>query len=83
MIFCDEIGSVDEANDILAAQNSGVPLIATAHAGSVSALLCRPGLRRLYDAGVFRYYIGVSRAEGGSRFSFAILDTERGEEIAV
>ena len=82
-IFCDEIGSVEEADAILSVQNSGVPLIATAHASSMASLLHRPGIHALYDAGIFRYYIGLQRQEGGNCFSFSVWDTERGEEIAV
>lgn len=74
VIFCDEIGSAEEARAILSAQNSGVPLIATAHAENKESLLRRPNIRMLYDSGVFRYYIGLSRTEGERRFSFDIHD---------
>lgn len=73
-IICDEIGD-GEVEKILAAQNTGVPLIATAHGGALSSLLLRPGIKRLYDAGVFRYYIGVSRAPGASDYRFDVKDT--------
>ena len=82
-IFCDEIGSPEEAQAILSAQNSGVPLIATAHASDREALLRRPAIQTLFCAGVFRYYIGLRRAEGSGRFRFSIFDTERGAETAV
>jgi stage III sporulation protein AA len=74
VIICDEIGE-GEAEKILAVQNTGVPLIATAHGGFISALFQRPGIKKLYDAGVFRYYIGVSRQQGTERYSFEIKDT--------
>ncbi len=76
VIFCDEIGSSEEARAILSAQNSGVPLIATAHADSMETLLKRPNLRMLYDADIFRYYIGLSRQEGTSIFSFDVFDRQ-------
>ncbi len=74
VIFCDEIGSAEEARAILSAQNSGVPLIATAHADSKEALLRRPNIKMLYDSGIFRYYIGLSRNEGEKKFSFDVYE---------
>ena len=63
-IVCDEIG-MDEADSILSAQNSGVPIIASAHAGSFEELLRRPGLKRLHDFCVFDEYIYLRRDEEG------------------
>lgn len=83
VIFCDEIGSLDEANAILSAENSGVPLIATAHADSYEALLKRPNIRILCEANVFRYYIGLSRAAGVSSFSYDIFDAKKNEVLAM
>ena len=77
VIFCDEIGSLEEAKAILSAENSGVPLIATAHADSYENLLMRPNIRILCEGNVFRYYIGLSRAEGASRFSYEIFDAKK------
>lgn len=74
VIFCDEIGSAEEARAILSAQNSGVPLIATAHAENREMLLRRPNIRTLYDNGIFRYYIGLSRASGTKNFIFDVFD---------
>ena len=54
VIFCDEIGSAEEAKAILSAQNSGVPLIATAHADSRETLFRRPNIRILYENEIFR-----------------------------
>ncbi len=81
VIFCDEIGAADEAAAILSAQNSGVPLIATAHANSLEALLLRPNIRMLYENRVFRYYIGLAREGGAEAFQFDIFDS-RGSEVA-
>jgi stage III sporulation protein SpoIIIAA len=63
---------------VLAAQNAGVPLIATAHGESFASVLLRPGIKKLYAAGVFRYFIGVCRAAGGENYSFDIKDIRRG-----
>ena len=75
VIFCDEIGSAEEARAILGAQNSGVPLIATAHADSREVLFRRPNIRLLYENGVFRYYIGLRRHPEASAFDFDVFDT--------
>jgi stage III sporulation protein AA len=77
VIVCDEI-SDGEAEAVLAAQNAGVPLIATAHGESFASVLLRPGIKKLYAAGVFRYFIGVCRAAGGENYSFDIKDIRRG-----
>ena len=74
VIFCDEIGSAEEARAILSAQNSGVPLIATAHAETREMLLRRPNIKMLADNGIFRYYIGLSRAAGARRFVYDVFD---------
>ena len=83
VIFCDEIGSAEEARAILSAQNSGVPLIATAHADSKEALLRRPNIRTLYDNHIFRYYIGIRRRSEIRSFDFDIFDSEAIEVLTV
>ena len=77
VIICDEIGGIDEASAILQAQNSGVPLIATAHANDLSSLLMRQNIRILHDGGIFRYYIGLSRSHESEKIEFEIEDTKR------
>lgn len=76
-IVCDEIGGEAEAQAILSAQNSGVPLIATAHASSFELLLMRPNIKKLYDAGIFRYYIGLAREAQSNKFAFSVTDAVR------
>jgi len=69
-IVCDEIGSYDEAKSLLSVQNSGVPVIATAHADNVIDLLMRPNIRILHEACCFDTYIGVKRIKDKMKFSF-------------
>ena len=64
LILCDEIGSESDAHAILAAANSGVPIVATAHASSVKELLCRPVFARLHRARVFHTYVEIKRRGG-------------------
>lgn len=76
LIVCDEIGEVREAEAILAAQNAGVPFLASAHAESVEGLLRRTGLRRLHEARVFGTYVGIRRRIGGGEFEYSVTDWE-------
>lgn len=60
VIICDEIGSLREAEAILNAQSTGVPLIASAHARDKGELYRRPAIKLLLDAGVFKYVYSVT-----------------------
>ena len=75
-LFCDELGR-DEAEAVLSTLSFGVPLIATAHAPSLKALLSRGVFESLDRFGVFSLYVGLSRQ--GRGFTFDI--TEREGEI--
>lgn len=77
VVLCDEIGNESEASAILEMQNTGVPLIATAHASSFNDVLRRPPLKRLVDGGVFRGFLLLSRTKTG------VKATEEGEEVAL
>lgn len=59
IIICDEIGGSDEAKAILFAQNSGVPLIASAHAGTQEELFLRPHIKSLIENKVFSYIYSI------------------------
>lgn len=61
VIVCDEIGDYEEAMALVASHNCGVPLIASAHAESVTQLLSRTGLRLLHEARIFGAYSGIRR----------------------
>ncbi len=72
LIVCDEISSIEEANDVLNSVNSGVKLIATAHASSFEELMEKGILQGLFDNGVFDYALGVSREYGEKRYKFKL-----------
>lgn len=74
LIICDEIGDIAEAEAIIAAQNCGVPLLATTHASGLEGMLLRPGLRLLHDARVFGAYVGIRR-HGNERDYTYTVDT--------
>ncbi len=76
-VICDEIGDEAEARAIISAQNSGVPLVATAHGADIGSLMLRPNIKLLHDAGIFRYYIGMKREEGNEKYTFTVTDTAR------
>lgn len=71
VIVCDEIGDYTEAMALVSSHNCGVPLIASAHAGSVNELLRRTGIMLLHEANIFGAYVGISR-RAGMDFSYEI-----------
>lgn len=75
-LICDELGA-EEAESILALQNAGVPLIASAHACSLEALWQRPAMKQLREAGVFALFVGLRRE--GRGYYFHITEHETGE----
>lgn len=54
LLICDEIGDAEEADALLQSLHTGVQIIASAHAGSISELYERPQILRLIRSGVFR-----------------------------
>ena len=59
VIICDEIATADDAEAILEAAGSGIPVAASAHAGSRDELLRQEYLERLIGSGAFGAYIGL------------------------
>ena len=82
LIVCDELGDEKEAAAILAAQNSGVPFVATAHAEDVRGLLHRTGIRRLHEARVFFAYVGIRRPASGGEFEYTLTEWEAANDGA-
>ena len=70
LIVCDEIGSHEDARAILQNAGCGVPLIASAHASTLSELLSRPAFRELHQSGVFHTYVGLAREQTRFRYGF-------------
>lgn len=79
LIVCDEIGDLAEAKEIVAAHIGGVPLLASAHAGSVGELLARPGMRLLHEAKCFGSYVGITRAAEGIDFYYHVTKREEAD----
>ncbi len=57
IIVCDEIGTSRDADAIINLMNSGVKLIASAHAGGTDELKKRPYIVMLIKAGVFDHVV--------------------------
>ncbi len=76
LIVCDEIGDAKEAEAIVAAQNCGVPFVATAHASSVEELLRRSAILALHRARIFAHYVGLRRRVEGGDFLYTVTDWE-------
>lgn len=69
VIICDELGDMEEARKILEAQNTGVPIIASAHADCLQKLLRRPGIRLLHENRVFDGYMRIKRGRVNGKLS--------------
>lgn len=55
-LLCDELG-VGEEGPLMAAQNTGVRLIASVHGGTLEEARKRPCVRTLLEAGIFGYLV--------------------------
>ena len=82
VIVCDEIGDTDEALTLISSHHGGVPLIASAHAGSPEELLCRTGIRLLHEAHLFGAYVGIRR-DGRGDFEYRITPRGDADRIAI
>ena len=67
LLVCDEIGDAAEVEALLTSILCGVPLLASAHAGSVEELMTRPSVQKLHLAGAFGAYVGICRRPDGER----------------
>ena len=76
LIVCDEIGDVEESLALISTHHGGVPLLATAHGGSVEELMHRTGLRLLHEARIFGAYVGIKR-DGKGDFLYRITNWDR------
>lgn len=73
LIICDEIGSSADADAILDSSGAGVPVCASAHAGSLEELISKPHIKRLIDNNVFKYAVGLSEIIGNTEHTVTAL----------
>ena len=78
VIICDEIGDTEEALSLITTHHGGVPLVATAHGGSVAEILRRTGLRLLHESRLFGAYVGIRR-DGQGGFTYRVTPWSRAE----
>lgn len=81
LIVCDEIGDLEEAREIVAAGACGVPLLASAHAASLSDLLARPAFALLHEARCFGAYVRIFRCEDRFDFSYDVVTREAADAL--
>ncbi len=78
IIVCDEIGSREDAAAVRQALNSGVRLIAAAHAKSRGELFAREGLREILSTGAFSTVIFLHGRDRAGE----VREIMRGERLA-
>lgn len=69
IIAVDEIGRREEAEAMLDSLNSGVGIIATAHAKTAEEVMKRRSLKSFFDNGVFDTLVGITLRGGARRMS--------------
>ena len=69
LVMIDEIGA-GEAESVSAVLLSGVPIVATAHAGNKDELFAKSGLRSIIEMGAFDCFVGISYAQTGYELRF-------------
>ena len=67
LIVCDEIGGEAESDAIRMSLNAGTAVLATAHAGNLTALTRRPQIRALIEEGAFDYLVQLEGQEAPCR----------------
>ena len=59
IIICDEIATTEDGEAIMDAVGSGIPIVASVHAGSREELLGQNSLKRVIESGAFGAYVGL------------------------
>ena len=76
LIICDEVFGDAESRALCGAVNCGIPIICSAHAGTLEELLARPGISLLHQMRAFDRYVKISRTEEKFVFDFEFYDRE-------
>ncbi len=80
IIICDEIANSEDAAAILDAAGCGIPIVASAHAGTRKELLMQKYLRPILDSGCIGALVGlISQTHGG--YEYDILRCRDGVEM--
>lgn len=78
MIFCDEISEQSDAEAILRGYGCGVRFAATLHAENSEAMIKRPVVQKLLNAGVFDYAVFLE----GSHFPSKVKEIRRLKNVS-
>lgn len=81
LAVCDELCGSADVEAVIQARNSGVPVLATAHAHSLEALMRKKDFSRLHAACAFEYYVGISRAAGARDFEYYVVGWEEAHRL--
>ena len=76
LIICDEIGGESDVRAVRQCVNSGVRLIATAHARSRAELFGRPALKRILASGAFSTFIFLRGRERAGEIAEVLREGE-------
>ena len=76
VIVVDEIGTLAEAESLIAVGRGGVPIIASAHADSFSELKSRAPIKLLLDNGYFELFVRLKREKGRFFFDYTGADND-------
>lgn len=75
-ILCDEIGKEDIVEALSDVQNRGVPVIMTAHAGSIYELMSRTIFQRMHRDKVFDTYVSIDSLKDNDSANFSFINRE-------
>ncbi len=64
-VVCDELVGMEESNELLLTQHTGIPLIATTHADSYSSLLLKKNILPLLENGIFDNVLRIKKEGKG------------------
>ena len=64
VIAVDEIGASKESEEMIDSLNSGVPIIATAHAKRLDELMKRSSLTPFFERNIFDVFVGIFNTDG-------------------
>lgn len=62
-IVCDEIGSLQEAEEILSSVNTGVKFICSAHGNDINSVYKRPSINKLLNENIFHRIVVLEQIE--------------------
>ncbi len=70
VIIVDEVASSEEARALISVGRGGIPIIASAHARSLSEVLSRIAVKELCDAGYFSLFVRLMTQKGRFLFDY-------------